>query len=425
MPIGQFLKSTDDASTFNCITLPRYDSTNSHQAFTAIKMFFTDTVNGFIVGNDWDNSSGPSISGQILKTSNGGQTWSHCLPALFYNRGAIHEVFFANSQVGYAIGDSIYKTTNGGLTWSNFSLSFGQYISSLYFSNPSIGWAAGNNGALYKTTNGGQTWSLITIYSSDNFVKVSFTDSLHGWVAGGTHIYHSTDGGANWLCADTLAATITDLCMVNNSLGFAVGGNSVFKYSCPTVAITNSHSICAGNSYTVGNETFNTGGNFDINLLNSSCGCDSLVHLSLTVNPLPTPTVNYSNGHFTTQSYSNYQWLYNGASVTGGNNQNYSPIIAGSYSVIVTDANGCIDTSAAMLFTSIDNVTDNKFRIYPNPTTDFLTIDGVEPKTIINITNELGENVMRGICENSKKVINVSQLPSGVYFINEIKFLKY
>jgi len=426
-PEGQFMRSNDDATTFSCLALPRYDTTSSHQAFAGIKMFFIDTLIGYIVGYDWDNSSGPRASGQILKTIDGGQTWRHLLVIDLTYRGAINEVYFVNSQVGFALGDSLYRTSDGGQTWSNRPLSVfnGQTISSLYFSTPSLGWAAGNNGALFQTANGGQTWTQVTIYTSDNFVKVLFTDSLHGWVAGGSHIYRSTDGGANWLCADTLSATITDFCMVNNSLGFAVGANNIYKYSCPVNAINANHSICAGQSYSIGNQTFNIGGSYSIIAPNSSCGCDSVIHLTLAVNPLPTPSISYSSGHFaTTQIYSNYQWLYNGAYVTGGSNQDFTPSFAGSYAVIVTDSNGCRDTSAAVIYTNIDNVNANKFTIYPNPVINVLTFEGLLPKTIVTITNERGEIVIKDIVENGKKTINISQLPSGIYFANNIKFVK-
>ncbi|MFN8238067.1 MAG: gliding motility-associated C-terminal domain-containing protein [Chitinophagales bacterium] len=54
----------------------------------------------------------------------------------------------------------------------------------------------------------------------------------------------------------------------------------------PKSSVEINKSICAGESFTVGTQTFNESGDYTVVLQNAS-GCDSTVMLSLTVNPLP------------------------------------------------------------------------------------------------------------------------------------------
>jgi len=48
-----------------------------------------------------------------------------------------------------------------------------------------------------------------------------------------------------------------------------------------------------------------------------------------------------------------YQWYKNGAAITGATNSTYSATSAGTYKVVVTDHNGCTDTSADVVVTSV------------------------------------------------------------------------
>ena len=54
--------------------------------------------------------------------------------------------------------------------------------------------------------------------------------------------------------------------------------------------------------------------------------------------------------------------------------------------------------------------------LFPNPASDFITIQGLTTKEEIHIVNLNGTSVMRIDATNSRRV-NISQLPSGVYFI--------
>ncbi len=84
-----------------------------------------------------------------------------------------------------------------------------------------------------------------------------------------------------------------------------------------------SRAICQGQSISVGNQTFNTAGQYDVTLTSVE-GCDSIVHLNLIVNPRAQTTLN--------------RQICNGDSITIGG-QTFSA--TGQYNITLTGSNGC------------------------------------------------------------------------------------
>ena len=78
---------------------------------------------------------------------------------------------------------------------------------------------------------------------------------------------------------------------------------------------------------------------------------------------------------------------------------------------------------------SLDEPTgDAGFKVYPNPCDGMITISGVQAGEY-RIANLLGQTIIAGRIDAEKQQINVSALPTGVYFINidgkTTKFMKY
>ncbi|MFK8043886.1 MAG: T9SS type A sorting domain-containing protein [Crocinitomicaceae bacterium] len=121
------------------------------------------------------------------------------------------------------------------------------------------------------------------------------------------------------------------------------------------------------------------------------------------------------------RSGASYQWIDcdNGnAIIATETNQSFTPTANGNYAVIVTIGN-CTDTS---LCTSVTTVSTNDvevetgLNVYPNPVNSELIIQFQKPIESLNIVNLLGETVRNFSLPN--KVIDVSDLPSGIYFVN-------
>jgi photosystem II stability/assembly factor-like uncharacterized protein len=195
-------------------------------------IYFTDVNTGYAVGD----------TGTILKTINGGATWIKDSSGTTI---PLTSVFFPNANVGYAVGwwGIILKTINAGITWTTLydqestfntlntvffinadtgyiagdiqygdgpvvrTLDGGQFwylvnnstindVQSIYFPNPTTGYAVCDNGVIEKSIDGGNDWLLMTSGTTNMLMSVYFTDSDTGYTVGdnGT-ILKTTDGG--------------------------------------------------------------------------------------------------------------------------------------------------------------------------------------------------------------------------------------
>ena len=200
----------------------------------------------------------------------------------------------------------------------------------------------------------------------------------------------------------------------------ATGGTSPYEYS--TDGITFQVSSTLGGLNT---------GSYDV-LLRDANGCmDTTTGITITDPPVLTGTlgstdessagasdgivwVNASGG---TPSYT-YLWMPGslpGDSITG-----LSP---GTFTVTVTDSNGCIFTGTATVLAGPTSVKElfnagNSIKLYPNPTTGILNIEMPEVKdATIFVYNLLGEVVVEIDKLSEFASINLAKLTEGTYFI--------
>ena len=125
---------------------------------------------------------------------------------------------------------------------------------------------------------------------------------------------------------------------------------------------------------------------------------------------------------------SSYQW-YNDGNIIGGETDSiYNPLISidGEYTVVTTDTNGCISSSIFYYNISLDDVNLIDIGLYPNPTNGLLNIEILNNKDQWNIElyNSLGVFVQSSYIitkeSQNKKLLDISQLPDGVYLIKLI-----
>ena len=113
----------------------------------------------------------------------------------------------------------------------------------------------------------------------------------------------------------------------------------------PTYNIPLTHSICQGESYNFYGQNLTTAGTYT-HTLQTVNGCDSVLTLSLTVRPLPTPTISGNTilcqGQSTTlTANSGVSYLWSDAST----NNSISVSQSGIYTVTATNAEGCSATA--------------------------------------------------------------------------------
>lgn len=163
----------------------------------------------------------------------------------------------------------------------------------------------------------------------------------------------------------------------------------------------------------------------------SDCGlgCQSPVAAVL-VAVYPAPIVNLGND--TTIASPNTVTLDAGTGVsylwsTGATTQTIVVSTSGTYTVTVTDANGCegSDVIVVNVLTALNEIVDGMIKnIYPQPATDVvnITFGNINMNGTLKFINSLGQVVVEkkvdATMSNRKSSIDVSQLPAGWYSIS-------
>src|SRR6185503_9599250 len=136
-------------------------------------------------------------TGVLLKTVNGGQTWSE-VPISF--NGGIIGVWFTDENTGFVSGPHvILKTADQGATWDTVVSSY-HYYRKLVFLDSLIGFCDQDD-SFVKTTDGGITWTELP-YASDVIYDYDFYSEDFGILAGYPYGYYAilttADAGNNW-----------------------------------------------------------------------------------------------------------------------------------------------------------------------------------------------------------------------------------
>jgi hypothetical protein len=182
-------------------------------------------------------------------------------------------------------------------------------------------------------------------------------------------------------------------------------------------------------SGTTSNLTSLSAGTYDLSIEDSN-GCDviesyqvgepSEVEVNVTTSQGYILTANASGG---TPPYS-YAWEEQSTANSLGAQQTYTVVSNGIYYVVVTDANGCIETSGDTEFDEttglINTVGGIALNIYPNPFKDETTVDfGREIKeatiTIVDVYGKLIETY--NVTNQQTQIIKRNNKASGVYFL--------
>jgi hypothetical protein len=146
-------------------------------------------------------------------------------------------------------------------------------------------------------------------------------------------------------------------------------------------------------------------------------GCsDSSAPVTVTVHPLPDAPVNWDGSTLHTDpGHASYQWLISGQPVPGATNSSFTPGVQGTYSVRVTDANGCTSTSAPLqVQLGIGTISGEQIHIYPNPVQSFLYLRSAAP-VVVSIYSMEGRMIIRQ--EGATLTMDMTSFPDGVYVI--------
>lgn len=165
-------------------------------------------------------------------------------------------------------------------------------------------------------------------------------------------------------------------------------------------------------------------GMYDVTLITTNAnGTDTTTFPNfITVNETPPfPVISQTGYTLTSSAADAYQWQFNSADIIGATNQSYIIMQTGFYSVIVSDTNGCKNsTSIYMLISDIIEITGKSLvTVSPNPADDEIIISFPSQKIIsILLLNELAEVVKKiYVINGTSATIPTKNLSAGIYLL--------
>ncbi|MFT5821522.1 MAG: chondroitin-sulfate-ABC endolyase/exolyase [Crocinitomix sp.] len=193
--------------------------------------------------------------------------------------------------------------------------------------------------------------------------------------------------------------------------------------------------ICEGENIEVGENTYDSSGLYSDTLTNGH-GCDSIITTSLTVNSLPevswNPDESVIDGEICKHAGSveltgePEGGVFSGAGIAVNF---FLPGVAGEgiHEIVYTytDENGCENNFTMDILVldcvGIEVFFESRVAVYPNPTSDNLTITGLALKDHLILTNSLGKIVYQCVIQDDLDELYFSELASGTYNLAVIK----
>jgi hypothetical protein len=188
------------------------------------------------------------------------------------------------------------------------------------------------------------------------------------------------------------------------------GGTPTYLYAWSNLATTEDLTGLAAGNYTV--------------LVTDANGCTTNAFMLITqpsvlvVSNTSTPEITGNDGTIDltvaggTAGYT-YVWS------NGPSSQDQTGLTAGTYTVIVTDANGCLayDTVLVSSNIGVEDLFEVNIMVYPNPTTNVLTIEIDRPMEL-TLLNAIGQSVLKINLMAGKNTIVLENILNGIYFLN-------
>jgi len=184
--------------------------------------------------------------------------------------------------------------------------------------------------------------------------------------------------------------------------------------------------ICDGDSYLFNGKPLVKAGKYT-DTLQTVNGCDSIITLNLTVNPLPDePVVTVVGDTLTAPAANGYQWYLDNAVLNGKTAQTLVIAKSGNYKVEVFNGFGCSSQSAgyAVIYSAVSVYSSPgfDFKVFPNPNNGMFTVEmetTADEPVWVELLSLNGESIIRkqmpGQVGKSSFLFGKQGLAQGVY----------
>ena len=177
--------------------------------------------------------------------------------------------------------------------------------------------------------------------------------------------------------------------------------------------------LSACNSIELNGETYNQSGSFT-QMLIADDGCDSLLHVNVTLNTLSNETTTIDNTLFAIQENANYAWTLCGEEDVLGTSQIFVPSESGDYQVTITQENCEVISECVSFVVGVEEIASRiEINVYPNPTHDVLNVKvlGTFGDCSFTVYDTFGRAVMSSQMTNPSIQLNAEELALGSYLI--------
>lgn len=194
---------------------------------------------------------------------------------------------------------------------------------------------------------------------------------------------------------------------------------------------TNEVTICNGGSVEVGESVYTEAGTYT-DIFTTEAGCDSIVETTVIVtDEIPDNEIFVDDfGLFSTAVDAvGFQWIHCDpyGIIDGETSPFYIPTEDGYYAVIITNTDGCVDTSDCVLWGDepIDDsgledlFLNGQISIYPNPSrgTFNVMLNGTQEEVKLEVISDLGQVLYQKPLQKGQNTVELQNVSVGVYLI--------
>ena len=163
-----------------------------------LELDFADSLNGILC-------SGPDI----LVTNDGGRSWDLTYRFPGFTIDALKVLNTDTAFVGISNGiGKLYWTSDGGQTWSELLGNLPGAILDIDMRPAGNGILSGTGGMVMKTVNYGQTWTAVTMNTTDDLFDASMPTNQNIFIASSSEIHISGNGGTSFSATPNPGGTL-------------------------------------------------------------------------------------------------------------------------------------------------------------------------------------------------------------------------
>lgn len=212
---GALLRTSDGGSTWS----PQASILRT-TPFLGLSIVFTDALTGVVSMNN----------GSLLRSSDGGFSWG-LLPRSALTLQKLRKAP-DGSVWGFGSLGAIARSTDAGLTWQRFSTGITTVVYDIDFPDAQTVVAVCGGGIVLRSLDAGQSWTNMPAGIGTDIISIDFRDAMTGFaVQKPKYLLTTTDGGATWRDTSFTVNELTQVRFVDAGTGWLVSNSvgSVFK----------------------------------------------------------------------------------------------------------------------------------------------------------------------------------------------------